>query len=238
MVSKKPKEKIMRRYPSTSQKIGLGIFAFGAIYMIAVGWMYSWRVVPSANQVGSAAYSGILGMIWALSFPLGAFIASIGAALVAKAERRVVGLLIVMLGLFTAFNMFYSSGQMVGAIFGIGGGLITIAFLGTTWSWVRNRPSLERAGKTGSDLRMVGYIFFVIAAWYLCGLFGVGNFVLRPELADKFSITTGSTISLAYVVLVSLVVGWVFSFAGQLAAHPSKVVVPIAERTPDGIAAD
>ena len=43
---------------TTTQKIGWVIFTIGAVYMIGLGWLYSWRVVPEANQFGSDAFSG------------------------------------------------------------------------------------------------------------------------------------------------------------------------------------
>ncbi len=89
----------------TSQKIGWVIFLIGAVYMIGLGWLYSWRVVPAANQVGSEAYSGLVGILWAASVPLGAFIVAIGAALVAQVERRVFWLLILGTVLFAAWRV-------------------------------------------------------------------------------------------------------------------------------------
>jgi hypothetical protein len=223
---------------STSQKIGWVIFTIGGLYMFGLGWLYSWRMVPATNQFGSSAYSGLLGLLWQLSVPLGAFIVAIGAALIARAERRVLGLLTLLLVLITAWKMAYSSSQLVPVLFGAGGGLITLFFLGSTWQWARIRPTLTGAVKTGSDLRMVGYIFFVVAAWYLCGIFGIVNFVLRPELAEKFSVPVGSTINLASVVMVLLVLGWGFTFLGQLISRQAKVVNPAIDKVPQITAAD
>ena len=76
-----------------SQKIGWVIFALGGLYMFGLGWLYSWRVVGAANQVDPHAYFNLLGSIWAWSVPLGAFIVATGAALTAKAERRIQWLL-------------------------------------------------------------------------------------------------------------------------------------------------
>jgi len=87
----------MKSKTSTSQKIGLVIFAIGGAYMFGLGWLYSWRMVPIANQFGSDALSGPLGFLWALSVPLGAFVVAIGAALAARVERRVFWLLILLL---------------------------------------------------------------------------------------------------------------------------------------------
>lgn len=206
----------MIRNTTTSQKIGWVLFTIGGLYMFGLGWLYSWWVVPAANQYGSTAYAGLMGFLWQLSVPLGAFIVTIGAALTAKVDRRVIWLLILLLVLITAGKMAYTSSQMVAALFGVGGGLIMLFFLGSTLQWARTRPTLTKAGKTGSDLRMVGYIFFVVAAWYLCGVFGIANYVLRPELADKFSIPIGNTINLVSFVMVLLVLGWGFTFFGQM----------------------
>jgi hypothetical protein len=107
-------------------------------------------------------------------------------------------------------------------LFGIGGGLITLFFLGSVWNWARLRPALSGPEKTGADLRMVGYVFYVVAAWDLCGLLGMANFVLRPELAQKFAIPHGSTINAASTVLVLLVLGWGFTFFGQQVAMQAR----------------
>jgi hypothetical protein len=70
---------------------------------------------------------------------------------------------------------------------------------------------------------MVGFVFFVVAAWDLCGLFGMANFVLRPELASKFGVSLGSTINSASGIMVLLALGWGFTFFGQLKSQQAKV---------------
>jgi hypothetical protein len=228
----------MKSNTSTSQKIGWVVFTIGGLYMLGLGWLYSWRVVPAANQFGSEAYSGWLGFLWSLSVPLGAFIVAIGAALTARAERRVFWLLILLLVIITVWYISGTTNQMVPTLFGVGGGLITLFFIGSTWQWARIRPTLTGAGKTGSDLRMIGLIFFVLAAWNLCGIFGMGNYVLRPELADKFSVPIGSTINAASTVMVLLVLGWGFTYFGQLMSRRVQAVESELVKVPQIAAAD
>ena len=228
----------MKNNTSTSQKIGWVVFMIGVAYMLGLGWLHSWRVAPAANQFGRDAISGWLGFLWALSVPLGAFIVAIGAALIARVERRVMWLLILLVGLFTAWQIAGTTSQLVPALFGVGGGLIMLFFIGSTWLWARTRPTLSGPGKTGSDLRMVGSIFFVVAAWDLCGIFSVGNYVLRPELAVKFSVPISSTINAASGVLVLLVLGWGFTYLGQLVSHRAPGVDPKVVRVPRVAAAD
>ena len=214
----------MNSYSSTSQKIGWIVFWIGAIYMLGLGWFYSWWMVPAANQVGAEAMAGMVGFVWALSVPLGAFIVAIGAALIAQVERRVFWLLILLVILFTAWRIVGTTSQMVPALFGIGGGLITMFFIGSAWHYARSRPMLSGPEKTGSDLRMVGFVFFVVAAWDLCGIFGMANYVLRPELANQFGVPVSSTINAASGVLVLLVLGWGFTYFGQLKSRQAQLV--------------
>jgi hypothetical protein len=228
----------MKSNTSTSQKIGWVVFTIGGLFMLGLGWLYSWWVVPAANQIGSDAYSGLLGIFWELSIPVGAFIVAIGAALIAKVERRVFWLLILLLVLVAAWKIFGGINQLVPALFGVGGGLITLFFLGSTWHWAKTRPTLTAAAKTGSDLRMVGFIFFVLATWDLCGIFGMGNYVLRPELAEKFSVPISSTIDSASGVMVLLVLGWGFNFFGQLVARQAQAADTEVDKVPQIAAAD
>jgi hypothetical protein len=228
----------MKTNTSISQKIGLALFSIGGFYMLGLGWLYSWRMVPAANQVGGDAYSSLLGFIWALSVPLGAFIVAIGAALMAKVERRVIWMLIMLVLIFTTWRIIGTTNKMVPALFGIGGGLITLFFIGSTWQWAKIRPTLSGVTKTGSDLRMVGFIFFVVAAWDLCGIFGIANFVLRPELADRFAVPVSSTINSASSVNILLALGWGFTYFGQLLSRQDYAVKPQVDKIPQVAAAD
>jgi hypothetical protein len=153
---------------------------------------------------------------------LGAFIVAIGAALTAKAEHRIQWLLILLLLPFLAWRFIGTANNMIPVLFGVGGGLITLFFIGSTLQRAKIRPTLGNAGSFGSDLHMVGLIFFVVSAWDLCGIFGIANFVLRPELAGQFSVTTSSTINSASGVMILLVLGWAFTFFGQLVSRQSS----------------
>jgi len=168
--------------------------------------------------------AGFVGVLWSLSVPLGAFIGVIGSALIDEVERRTFWLLILVVIIFTFWRIAGTTSQMVPALFGIGGGLITLFFFGSAWHWARVRPTLSGSVKTGSDLSMLGFVFFVVAAWDLCGIFGMANFVLRPELADKFAVPLGSTINAASGVLVLLVLGWGFAYFGQLKSRQAQAV--------------
>jgi len=171
---------------STSMKAGWVIFGFGALYMLLMGWLSSWWVVPTIRQAGLDGLPGTAFFyFWQVAAPVGALLAAIGAAYIARVERSrkavfIVGSLIVVIWLVFSMGLFK---QVIPPIFGIGGGLISLAFLGAAWDWAHSRPRLPSAARTGADLGMAGQVFYLIAAWYLCGLLGAPTFLLRPEQA-------------------------------------------------------
>ena len=187
---------------TASQKAGWGIFGAGALYMLLMGWLSSWWVVPTIRQTGLEGLPGTaFFFFWQLAAPVGALLVAIGAAFMARVERTrkaiiIGGSLVVALWLVVSMGAIK---QVIPPIFGLGGGLITLAFLGTTWDWARSRSGLSSAARTGADLGMAGHIFYLIAAWYLCGLLGAPTFLLRPAqamtiLPENFAISLGTTI--------------------------------------------
>ena len=205
---------------STGQKVGWGIFGIGALYMILMGWLASWWVVPIIRQIGLEGLPGTaFFFVWQLAAPVGALLVAIGAAIVGRVEgsRKAViigGSLVVTIWLVVSMGAIK---QVIPPIFGIGGGLITLAFLGALWDWARSRPGLSSAARTGTDLGMAGHVFYLIAAWYLCGLLGAPTFLLRPEQAMTI-IPENSAISLGTTILICMALGSVFTFFSRRVA--------------------
>jgi hypothetical protein len=209
---------------TTSQKAGWGIFGLGALYMLLMGWLSSWWVVPIIRQSGLEGLPGTaFFFFWQLAAPVGALLVAIGAAFVARAERSrkaviIAGSLIMAIWLIVSMGAIK---HVIPPVFGIGGGLITLAFLGSLWDWARSRPALTSAARTGADLGIAGQVFYLIAAWYLCGLLGAPTFLLRPEqamtiLLENFAISIGTTI------LICMTLGSVFTYFGRRAALQNK----------------
>ena len=148
---------------------------------------------------------------------------AIGAAFIGHVERSrkaviIGGSLVVAIWLVVSMGAIK---QVIPPIFGIGGGLITLAFLGALWDWARSRPGLSSAARTGADFGMAGHVFYLIAAWYLCGLLGAPTFLLRPGqamtiLPENFAISIGTTI------LICMTLGSVFMFSSRRMALQVK----------------
>jgi len=59
-----------------------------------------------------------------------------------------------------------------------------------------------------ADIRIVSYLFYLIAAWGLCGLLGSPLFGLRPEIMIEFKTQQGAY-TMGAKVIVCLTLGWI-----------------------------
>jgi len=194
------------------EKIGLIIFLISAIFMIGLSWLGSWWITAALRSLTLSqidqtiwATDGALFLLWALSVPLGALFAGVGILLYTGSKGSLVWLfgigvfLIILVVQLLPINNHYPP------IFGIGSGLILASFLGILWYWAKKCTILEGAAKTAANFQLVGYVFFLIAMWYLCGEFGGQHWeaFASEEPASPVSI------------MIYLVFGWLFHFLGH-----------------------
>ncbi len=85
-------------------------------------------------------------------------------------------------------------------LFGVGGGLILVFFLAILWFWAKRRAALKGPVRAAADLQLVGYVFLIMAMWYLCGAL---SWPFQRALAD---LPPESPVS----IIVYLVLGWLF----------------------------
>ena len=199
-----------------SKIIGLILFLIGLFYMLIIGWLLSWWYVPDFREygfdfiTGSSFYSSnILFTLWALSVPLGSILACIGLGLYVKVEKFHLILFIIGSIVLLFWLGLWNQSFLHAPIYGIGGGIILICFFYSLWYWTKKRSILDYNDRLASDLRMIGLIFFVIAAWGLCGTLGVPSSSLRSELLLKFN-TQNLAYAMGAKVLICLVLGWIF----------------------------
>ena len=196
----------------TKQKVGLVIFWVGVSWAILWGVIGSISVSSAVRSLTMAelnqtvwALGGPLMMLWGLGVPLGAIVAGIGLLLYSGAKGSTVwkfgigvfvGLVIAML--VTQLGYFPP-------LFGVGGTLILLFFIGILWLWAKERMALKGSSTTGADLKLVGYVFMLIAAWYICG-------IASEPFLKAFE---GQAPTSPMHVIVFLVLGWLFLFLGH-----------------------
>jgi hypothetical protein len=196
----------------TKQKVGLILF------WIAVIWVFLWGVLASVfvdstfytktmDEVNQTmwATTGPWYLLWAFGVPLGALVAGIGALLYAGAKGSTVWKCGV--GIFLGIIIGMVSGFLghIRPLFGIGGTLILLFFIGILKLWSKERLALKGASATAVDLKLVGYVFMLIAAWFICGIASI-PFLKALE---------GEAPATPIHVMIFLVLGWLFLFLGH-----------------------
>jgi len=197
----------------TKQKVGQVLF------WIAVIWAILWGVIGSVF-VGSSfrnltmdelnltmwAPQGTWTMIWGLfGVPLAAIVVTIGILLYSDAR----GLTVLKYGigmlLAVFIGMVLTSIGHIPLLFGIGGTLILLFFIGMLCLWAKEHKALKGAPPTAAVLKLVGYVFMLIAAWFVCGIASI-PFLKALE---------GEAPSTPLHVMIFLVLGWFFLFLGH-----------------------
>ena len=204
----------------TKKKVGLVVFWTSVIWIIA--WVFITKVIfgPLAYSLTTEeinqtiwAFTGPLNLLSGAAPLLGAMVAGVGISLYAGAKGSTVwkvgieSFIVLTVALVaTAFN-FYSA-----PVFGIGGSLILLSFIGTLWLWAKERMALMSSSTIAADFRMVGYVFMLMAAWILCGKAAQG-FVKGLE-----GLPTTSMMN----ILILLAMGWVSLFISHYKSREQK----------------
>ena len=191
------------------KKIGILLFLFNALYMIGIGWGFGWWSASTYRNLSLAEISHTvwtmghpLFWFWALSIPCGAILVSIGILLLVNAKGNRILFIGPGLLLTNVFIQLIPEKPHMPPMFGVFGGIILILFLLTVWMWKKKRVALEKDLRVAADLQLIGYVFLIIAMWFLCGSLGRLFF---PSLS---TIKPDSPIH----IIIYLTLGWLFMF--------------------------
>jgi len=195
----------------TKQKVGLVLIWLGVIGLLINYfslWFSNpvWRVTTPETVIGTGWAPGeFLNLFTGMSAFIGVGISIIGALL--HSGKR--GSFFWLWGLvpLIAFGllMVWQTSQHIPAIYGIGGGIITFAYLGVLWAWIKTHTAYEGIAKTGKHIQLLGYSFLYITGIFLCLYIGQPNL---PGLADQ-PIVSG------YSILIAFSAGWVLLSVGH-----------------------
>ena len=113
-------------------------------------------------------FTGPLQLVYGISIPLGAIVTGVGISLYSGVKGSTIWK--VGIGLF--IMLFISFVTMVlniysPPVFGIGGSLILLSFIGILWLLAKERMALKGSSTIALDLKLVGYASMLMAAWYL-----------------------------------------------------------------------
>jgi len=144
-------------------------------------------------------------LLWAFSITLGSLLAGIGAFLYVKTKPvfswiTAVGVLAAVLVMNFVWNRVYNP-----TLFGIAGLTILVIFFAIIWVWMKKYAMLDMQGKIAGSFKVIGYLFWINASWFLCG--DTGKMHLK--------VFEGSSIPTPIEIMVFLVLGWFFVLIGD-----------------------
>ncbi|MFC1907136.1 hypothetical protein ACFLW8_03515 [Chloroflexota bacterium] len=195
----------------TKQKVGLGIFWAGVI------WAFIWLVIGWTNQLALRylIMEEIIQAIWEIIGPLtlmgaiggphGALLAGVGILLYSGVKGWTVWMVgIGILIMLSIPVMFLMTTWHFPPLFGIGGTLILLFFTGILWLWAKERMALKDSPTAAADFKLIGYVFMLIAAWFICGI-----------ASEPFRKVFEGLQSNPIFAMIFLVLGWLFLFLGH-----------------------
>ncbi len=101
--------------------------------------------------------------------------------------------------------MIWNPSIHIPVVYGIGAGIITLAYLGVLLAWVKTHTAYEGIAKTGKQIQILGYSFLYLTALFLCNV--IGN-PMQPGTANLPKVSN-------YSVLIALSIGFVLLSIGH-----------------------
>jgi hypothetical protein len=204
---------------STQKKVALVLFWAGLLVAAAFAGVAGWELTRNlrtltSEELGATIWNfgGPLFMLWAFSVPLGSVLAGTGAFVYARTKPAFAWLTgIGVLGIVIVMTMVWSR-EYYAPLFGIGGVLILIFFFSIVWLWMKKYAALDMQEKVAGSFKLVGYLFWMNATWFLCG--ETGKLHLKAFAGDPAPTPIE--------IMVFLVLGWLFVLLGEYKAMRLK----------------
>jgi hypothetical protein len=194
------------------QNLALVLFWIGLLIAVAFASIGTWSLMHNLRTLTAEeldatiwATGDPLMILWGLAVTLGSVLAGIGAFVYVKTKPAfpwltAIGVLAAVILMVLVWSKVYNA-----TLFGIGGILILISFFAVVWVWMKKHAGLDSAGKTAGSFKLIGYIFWINASWFLCGE------TARMHLKAFEGQSPPSPIE----IMVFLVLGWLFVLIGD-----------------------
>ena len=195
-----------------NQKIGLILFWIGLLVAAAIASIGTWSLMHNFRTLTAEeldvtiwAMGDPLFILWALSVAIGSVFAGIGAFVYVKTKSAFswltgIGVLGAVILMVMVWSRVYNS-----TLFGIAGAIILLSFFAIVWIWMKKYAALDIQEKIAGSFKLIGYIFWINASWFLCG-----------ETAKMhLKAFEGSPAPSPIEIIVFLVLGWLFVLIGD-----------------------
>jgi hypothetical protein len=194
------------------QKIGQTLFWIGLLIAVAFASIGTWSLMSNLRTLTAEeldatiwAMGDPLFILWALSIALGSVLAGIGAFMYVKTKPLFswltgIGVLGAVIVMVMVWSRVYNP-----KLFGIVGAIILLSFFAIVWIWMKKYAALDIQEKIAGSYKLIGYIFWINASWFLCG-----------ETAKMhLKAFEGSPAPSPIEIIIFLVLGWIFVLIGD-----------------------
>lgn len=194
------------------QKLALTLFWFGLLIAVTFAGIigrslyYNLRTLTMEELATTIwAEGGPMYVLWALSVTLGSILAGIGAFVYVKTKPVFswltgIGVLGAVIAMVMVWGRVYNS-----TLFGIGGVIILVSFFAIVWIWMKKYSRLDIQEKIAGSIKLLGYIFWINASWFLCG----------DAAKMHLKAFEGQSVPTPIEIMVFLVLGWIFVLVGD-----------------------
>jgi hypothetical protein len=151
-------------------------------------------------------------ILWMFSFQLGVYFSLLGILVKVAPKKIIVALVAAGGACWLGFSGIPKISSPYVAFFAVSG-FITLALIGAVlWFWyLRER---ESGFSVPSLYRLVGYVFFALVSWDLCGLGTTGR-ILHLDMAVQAG-TQGLLVTQTSKIMVESLLAWGFTAIGLL----------------------
>jgi len=194
------------------KKLALSLFWIGVLFAVGFAGVIGRSLYHNLNTLSGEelaasvwAMDKPLFMLWAFSITMGSLLAGMGAFFYVKTKPSLiwltpVGILAAVFVMNFIWNRIYNP-----TLFGIGGMIILISFFVIVWVWMKKYAHRDLPAKIAGSFKLIGYLFWVNASWFLCG--ETGKMHLKAF--------EGSPQPTPIEIMVFLVLGWLFVMVGE-----------------------
>ena len=194
------------------QKLGLVLFGAGLLYAFAFAGIATWDLIytlrtHTAEELKQTiwAMGEPLFFLWAFSVPLGAVLASIGAFILSSTKKIFIWLTGVGVLAVVFIGAFFLGRFYFPPFFGIGGIFILVFYFSIVWLWVKKYEVLNSQERIAASFQLIGYLFLMIATWFLCGETAPLRLLAFAERSPPNPVE----------IMVYLIMGWLFLFVSH-----------------------
>jgi hypothetical protein len=193
-------------------RVGLVLFWIGLLFAVTFAGIIGRSLYHNLRTLTMEeldatiwAEGGPMFMLWAFAVTLGSLLAGIGAFVYVKTKPvfswlTAIGVLGAVIVMVMVWARVYNS-----TLFGIGGIIILVSFFAIVWVWMKKYAGLDIQGKIAGSFKLIGYLFWINASWFLCGetaKMHLKAFEGRPQPSP-------------IEIMVFLVLGWLFVLIGD-----------------------